>query len=89
MTNRKRPLQYVLNTRSFFLKTTSSSSLMLLHGLLLLIFIYYAFVCQDVKFTDDSAKYCDDAGATQLVQVQKKENVIEKSYVKLKEASTV
>lgn len=37
-----------------------------------------------MKFADE-----DDAEATQLVQVRKKENIIEKSFVKLKEASTV
>lgn len=44
---------------------------------------------QDSKETDDTANYHDDAGSAQLVQVQKKENVIAKSLDKLKETSTV
>lgn len=43
---------------------------------------------EDVKVTVDNATYRDEDGVTQLVQVQKKENVIEKSFDKLKEAST-
>ncbi|BBH07599.1 LETM1-like protein, partial [Prunus dulcis] len=43
---------------------------------------------EDIKPADDSSTYEDDIGATQLVQVQKKENIIEKSFDKLKEAST-
>uniref|UniRef100_A0A2C9VET3 LETM1-like protein n=2 Tax=Manihot esculenta TaxID=3983 RepID=A0A2C9VET3_MANES len=44
---------------------------------------------EDSKETDDTANYHDDAGSAQLVQVQKKENVIAKSLDKLKETSTV
>ncbi|RVX11912.1 hypothetical protein CK203_009681 [Vitis vinifera] len=44
---------------------------------------------EDVKVTVDNATYRDEDGVTQLVQVQKKENIIEKSFDKLKEASTV
>lgn len=47
------------------------------------------FIFQDIKVTDDKAAYRDEDGVTQLVQVQKKENIIEKSFDKLKEASTV
>lgn len=47
------------------------------------------FLKQDIKPADDSSTYEDDVGAAQLVQVQKKENIIEKSFDKLKEASTV
>ncbi|KAL6273380.1 hypothetical protein ACE6H2_024072 [Prunus campanulata] len=43
---------------------------------------------EDIQPADDSSKYEDDIGAAQLVQVQKKENIIEKSFDKLKEAST-
>ncbi|PQQ20142.1 uncharacterized protein Pyn_05132 [Prunus yedoensis var. nudiflora] len=43
---------------------------------------------EDILPADDSSKYEDDIGAAQLVQVQKKENIIEKSFDKLKEAST-
>ncbi|KAM1093505.1 hypothetical protein ACFX2B_008502 [Malus domestica] len=43
---------------------------------------------EDLKSVDDSPNYEDDVGAAQLLQVQKKENVIEKSIDKLKEAST-
>lgn len=43
---------------------------------------------EDVKVTVDNATYRDEDGVTQLVQVQKKENIIEKSFDKLKEAST-
>ncbi|CAN6716931.1 unnamed protein product [Malus baccata var. baccata] len=43
---------------------------------------------EDPKSVDDSPNYEDDVGAAQLLQVQKKENVIEKSIDKLKEAST-
>lgn len=44
---------------------------------------------QDIKPADDSSKYEGGIAAAQLVQVLKKENVIEKSFDKLKEASTV
>ncbi|KAM1184498.1 hypothetical protein ACFX15_013428 [Malus domestica] len=43
---------------------------------------------EDLKPADDSPNYEDDVGAAQLVQVLKKENIIEKSIDKLKEAST-
>ncbi|PON82893.1 LETM1-like [Trema orientale] len=43
---------------------------------------------EDTEVADDSYTYRDDAKATQLVPVQKKENIIEKSFDKLKEAST-
>ncbi|XP_062112676.1 uncharacterized protein LOC133823841 isoform X5 [Humulus lupulus] len=43
---------------------------------------------EDIEIANDGYKYREDAGSTQLVQVQKKENIIEKSFDKLKEAST-
>ncbi|KAJ0027389.1 hypothetical protein Pint_36101 [Pistacia integerrima] len=43
---------------------------------------------EDVKVMNDSANHTDEARDTQLVQVQKKENIIEKSIDKLKETST-
>lgn len=43
---------------------------------------------ENKEVTDDNATYHDEDGVTQLVQVQKKENIIEKSFDKLKEAST-
>ncbi|EXB54610.1 hypothetical protein L484_019182 [Morus notabilis] len=43
---------------------------------------------EDIELPNDSSIYSDGAGATQLVQVEKKENIIEKSLDKLKEAST-
>ena len=47
------------------------------------------FTFQDIKVTDGKATYRGGDGITQLVQLQKKENIIEKSLDKLKEASTV
>jgi hypothetical protein len=47
------------------------------------------FFSQEFKVTDDGDNYQDDATGSQLVQVQKKDSIIEKSFVKLKEASTV
>lgn len=44
---------------------------------------------QEFKVTDAGDSYQDDTRGAQLVQVQKKESIIEKSFVKLKEASTV
>lgn len=44
---------------------------------------------QDIELADDSYKYHDEARDAQLIPVQKKENIIEKSFDKLKEASTV
>lgn len=38
---------------------------------------------------DKGARYRDDAGVVQMVQVQKKRNIIEKSLGKLKEIGTV
>ncbi|XP_009372535.2 uncharacterized protein LOC103961683 isoform X1 [Pyrus x bretschneideri] len=43
---------------------------------------------EDLKSVDDIPNYEDDVGAAQLLRVQKKENVIEKSIDKLKQAST-
>ncbi|XP_050381776.1 uncharacterized protein LOC126798767 isoform X2 [Argentina anserina] len=43
---------------------------------------------EDVKPADDSSRYRNDPGATQLVKVQNKENIIERSLDKLKETST-
>ncbi|XP_031266218.1 uncharacterized protein LOC116124635 isoform X2 [Pistacia vera] len=43
---------------------------------------------EDVKVMNDSANHTDEARDTQLVQDQKKENIIEKSIDKLKETST-
>jgi hypothetical protein len=50
---------------------------------------YYDFFFQEFKVTDDGDNYQGDARGSQLVQVQKKDGIIEKSFVKLKEASTV
>lgn len=44
---------------------------------------------QDVKSADDGSRYRKVPGATQLVKVEKKENIIERSLDKLKETSTV
>lgn len=38
---------------------------------------------------DKGARYRDDVGVVQMVQVQKKRNIIEKSLGKLKEIGTV
>ncbi|XP_062168200.1 uncharacterized protein LOC133874321 isoform X2 [Alnus glutinosa] len=43
---------------------------------------------EEFKVTDDGDNYQGDARGSQLVQVQKKDGIIEKSFVKLKEAST-
>lgn len=43
---------------------------------------------EEIELPDDSSIYSDGAGASQLVRVKKKENIIEKSFHKLKEAST-
>ncbi|KAL6141684.1 hypothetical protein ACLB2K_059972 [Fragaria x ananassa] len=47
---------------------------------------------EDVKSADDGSRYCKDPGATQLVnqlvKVEKKENIIERSLDNLKETST-
>ncbi|XP_057997784.1 uncharacterized protein LOC131176741 [Hevea brasiliensis] len=43
---------------------------------------------EETKETDDTANYLGDAGSAQLVQVQKKENIIAKSLDKLKKTST-
>ncbi|KAJ7976167.1 LETM1-like protein [Quillaja saponaria] len=43
---------------------------------------------EDTETTDDSADYGDDIGGAQLVQVQRKGNIIEKSFGKLKETGT-
>ncbi|KAG7958289.1 hypothetical protein I3843_10G012900 [Carya illinoinensis] len=43
---------------------------------------------KEYNVTDDGAKYHADARDSQLIQVQKKKSIIEKSFVKLKETST-
>ncbi|KAG7958288.1 hypothetical protein I3843_10G012900 [Carya illinoinensis] len=43
---------------------------------------------EEYNVTDDGAKYHADARDSQLIQVQKKKSIIEKSFVKLKETST-
>ncbi|KAL5739990.1 hypothetical protein ACOSP7_028872 [Xanthoceras sorbifolium] len=43
---------------------------------------------EDIKIVNDGADYGGDAGGSQLVQLQKSENIIEKSFDKLKETST-
>ncbi|XP_062002895.1 uncharacterized protein LOC133720547 [Rosa rugosa] len=43
---------------------------------------------EDVKPADNSSRYRNDPGAAQLVKVQKKENIIERSLDKIKETST-
>nr|XP_011467261.1 PREDICTED: uncharacterized protein LOC101293610 isoform X2 [Fragaria vesca subsp. vesca] len=43
---------------------------------------------EDVKSADDGSRYRKVPGATQLVKVEKKENIIERSLDKLKETST-
>ncbi|XP_018820044.1 uncharacterized protein LOC108990507 [Juglans regia] len=43
---------------------------------------------EEYNVTDDGDKYHADARDSQLVQVQRKESIIEKSFVKLKETST-
>ncbi|XP_037494364.1 uncharacterized protein LOC105635877 isoform X2 [Jatropha curcas] len=42
----------------------------------------------DTKETDGTDNFNEDAGSGQLIQVQKKDNIIEKSFDKLKETST-
>lgn len=49
----------------------------------------FFFFFWEFKVTDDGDNNQDDARGSQLVQVQKKDSIIEKSFVKLKEASTV
>ncbi|XVE96359.1 hypothetical protein REPUB_Repub02eG0214400 [Reevesia pubescens] len=44
---------------------------------------------EDIKVTDDRPSSIIDAGHAQLVEVQKKESIIEKSLDKIKETSTV
>lgn len=39
--------------------------------------------------SDDGARYSDEAGGVQMARVQKKENILEKSFGKLKETGTV
>ncbi|KAJ6870917.1 hypothetical protein NC652_036552, partial [Populus alba x Populus x berolinensis] len=43
---------------------------------------------EDIKVTDDGANYHDEAASSQLIQVPRNENIIEKSIVKLKKTST-
>lgn len=47
------------------------------------------FFQDDVRATDDTSSHSNVRERTGLVQVQKKENIIEKSLDKLKETSTV
>lgn len=44
---------------------------------------------QDLLVIDDGAPYSDDAGGIQMARVEKKENILEKSFGKLKETGTV
>lgn len=44
---------------------------------------------EEIQVKDGSSKYGNDAKGTGLVQVQKKDGIIEKSLDKLKETSTV
>ncbi|XP_027366328.1 uncharacterized protein LOC113872737 isoform X2 [Abrus precatorius] len=43
---------------------------------------------EDLLVIDDGARYSDDAGGVQIARVQKKENILEKSFGKLKETGT-
>ncbi|KAG4996410.1 hypothetical protein JHK85_027849 [Glycine max] len=43
---------------------------------------------EDLLVIDDGAPYSDDAGGVQMVRVEKKENILEKSFGKLKETGT-
>ena len=54
----------------------------------LICFTFFKFV-QDVKITDDRPSSIKDAGHAQLVEVLKKESIIQKSLDKIKETSTV
>ena len=58
------------------------------HACFLICFSFFTFV-QDIKVTDDHTSSINDAGHDQLVEVQKKESIIEKSLDKIKETSTV
>lgn len=51
------------------------------------VLLFYFF--QEFNVTDDDDNNQCDVRGSQLVQVQKKDSIIEKSFVKLKEASTV
>lgn len=51
------------------------------------VLLFYFF--QEFNVTDDDDNNQCDVRGSQLVQVQKKESIIEKSLVKLKETSTV
>jgi len=44
---------------------------------------------QDSLATDDGPRYSDEAGVVQITRVEKKENILEKSIVRLKETGTV
>ncbi|KAJ6969401.1 hypothetical protein NC653_037157 [Populus alba x Populus x berolinensis] len=48
----------------------------------------FKLVDEDIKVTDDGANYHDEAASSQLIQVPRNENIIEKSIVKLKKTST-
>ena len=50
---------------------------------------FVEFLVQDTVVTDDNASYGDDAGGVQMVQVQKKGTILEKSLGKLKETTMV
>lgn len=47
------------------------------------------FFQEEIKMTADTATYTDEAEGSQLVPVQKKENIIGKSLDKLKDTGTV
>lgn len=47
------------------------------------------FWIQDIKVMNNGTEYVDESGGSQLVQVQKNESIIERSFDKLKETTTV
>lgn len=61
---------------------------LILHSCFLICFSFLNFI-QGIKVRDDNHITTDDAGRAQLVEVQKKESVIEKSLDKIKETSMV
>ena len=52
-------------------------------------FTHIFFFLQDLKDADDTASTFRNSENSQLVQIQKKDNIIEKSIDKLKETGTV
>ncbi|KEH24161.1 uncharacterized protein [Medicago truncatula] len=51
--------------------------------------VYKSVKDEELGPMDDGARYSDDAGVVQMVQVQKEGNIIKKSFSKLKETGTV